>query len=155
MDRRQIAGEPLRRNAAVGIGRQQHAVASIGPLQPQRREVQRQPAREAGIGLRRGEGDVHHGERRAAAGETRTRDRRGSIAAIIEQQNKPKGVRGDGPSGEIALGEKGVEAGLDAILLVPHRNCSDHSQRWSDSVWQLKHQLPSRRYALNNTSLKH
>ena len=155
LDRRQIAGEPLRRNAAVGIGRQQHTVASTRALQPQRRQVQRQPAREARIGLRRGEGDVHHGEGRAAGGETPTRDRRGSIAAIVEQQNKPKGVRGEGPSGEIALGEKGVEAGLDAILLVPDRNCSDRSQRWSDSVWQLKHQLPSRRYALNNTSLKH
>jgi hypothetical protein len=155
VDRRQIAGEPLRRNAAVGIGRQQHTVASIRPLQPQRRQVQRQPAREARIGLRRREGDVHQGEWRAAGGETPTCDRRGSIAAIVEQQNEPEGIRGEGPSGEIALGEKGVEAGLDAILLVPHRNCSDHSQRWSDSVWQLKHQIPSRRYALNNTSLKH
>ena len=72
----------------------------------------------------------------------------GAIAAIVEQQNEPEGIRGEGPSGEIALGEKGVEAGLDAILLVPHRNCNDRSQRWSDGVWQLKHQLPSRRYAL-------
>jgi hypothetical protein len=55
----------------------------------------------------------------------------------------------------MALGEKGVEAGLDAILLVSHRNCSDRSQRWSDGAWQLNHQLPGRRYALNNTSLKH
>ena len=119
------------------------------------REVQRQPACEADIGLRRREGHVYQRERHAAGGETPTRDRRGSIAAIVEQQNKPKGVRGEGPSGEIALGEKGVEAGLNAVLLVPDRNCSDRSQRWSDSVWQLKHQLPSRRYALNNTSLKH
>jgi len=155
MDRRQLAGEPLRRNAAVGIGRQQHTVASTRALKPQRRQVQRQPAREARICLRRGEGDVHHGEGCAAGGETPTRDRRGSIAAIVEQQNKPKGVRGEGPFGKIALGEKGVEAGLDAILLVPNRNCSDRSQRGSDSVWQLKYQLPSRRYALNNTSLKH
>ena len=155
MDCRQIAGKPLRRNAAVGIARQQHAVASISALQPQRREVQRQPACEADIGLRRRDGHVYQRERHAAGGETPTRDRRGSIAAIVEQQNEPEGIRGEGPSGEIALGEKGVESGLDAILLVPHRNCSDRSQRWSDGVWQLKHQLPSRRYALNNKSLKH
>ena len=155
MDRRQIAGEPLRRNAAVGITRQQHTVASIRALQPQRREVQRQPAREAGIGLGRREGHVHQREGRAADGETPMRDHRGSIAAIVEQQNEPEGIRGEGPAGEIALGEKGVEAGLDAILLVPHRNGNDRSQRWSDGAWQLKHQVPSREYALNNTSLKH
>ena len=72
-----------------------------------------------------------------------------------EEQNEFEGAWWEGPSGDITLGEKGVEAGFDAILLVPNRNCSDRSQRGSDSVWQLKHQLSSRRYALNNTSLKH
>jgi hypothetical protein len=145
----------LRRNAAVGIARQEHTAASIRPLPPQRREVQRQPAREARIGLARGEGDIHQREGRAAGGETPVRDRRGSIAAVVEQQKEPEGIRGEGPSGEISLGEKGIEAGVDAILFVPDRNRNDRSQRWSDSVWQVKHQLSSRRYALNNTSLKH
>ena len=125
------------------------------PLQPQRREVQRQPAREARVGLRRGESDVHQGEGRAAGSETPTCDRLGAIATVVEEQNESEGAWWEGPSGAITLGEKGVEAGLDAILLVPNRNCSDRSQRGSDSVWQLKYQLPSRRYALNNTSLKH